>query len=129
MLRLRTTIFLQLNSNNVVYVPMSTCTLVVTAKYTFISRRKKLYSFSTVVELFSTCTLYYMGTKCWYSGSLLLLFTVHCRFNAYTYVHIKDAMSVSFRSVLFTSYILTIFKQWNLLSWIWVTTEYCYLFM
>jgi len=27
----------------------------------------------------------------------------------------KDAMPVSFRSELFTSYILTIFKQWNLL--------------
>jgi len=28
---------------------------------------------------------------------------------------IKDAMPVSFMSELFTSYILTIFKQWNLL--------------
>jgi len=27
---------------------------------------------------------------------------------------LKDAMPVSFRSELFTSYILTIFKQWNL---------------
>ena len=26
----------------------------------------------------------------------------------------KDAMPVSFRSELFTSYILTIFKRWNL---------------
>jgi len=28
---------------------------------------------------------------------------------------IKDAMPVSFRSELFTSYILTIFEQWNLI--------------
>ena len=31
------------------------------------------------------------------------------------YQGLKDAMSVSFRSELFTSYILTIFKQRNLL--------------
>jgi len=30
---------------------------------------------------------------------------------------IKDAMPVSFRSILFTSYILTIFKQRNLLPY------------
>jgi len=30
---------------------------------------------------------------------------------------LKDAMSVSFRSELFTSYILTMFKQWNLLKY------------
>jgi len=29
-------------------------------------------------------------------------------------MNIKDAMPVSFQSELFTSYILTIFKQWNL---------------
>jgi len=32
----------------------------------------------------------------------------------YSYIETKDAMSVSFRSELFTSYILTIVKQWNL---------------
>ena len=35
-------------------------------------------------------------------------------------------MPVSFRSELFTSYILTIFKQWNLLPLIWKTAKYSY---
>jgi len=36
-------------------------------------------------------------------------------FCSFTCVEFKDARYVSFRSDLFTSYILTLFKQWNLL--------------
>jgi len=39
---------------------------------------------------------------------------------------LKDAMPVSFRSKVFTSYILTIFKQWNLLPQLWETAKYSY---
>ena len=38
----------------------------------------------------------------------------------------KDAMPVSFRSELFTSYIFTIFKQRNLLPYIWKTAKYIF---
>ena len=39
---------------------------------------------------------------------------------------LKDAMSVSFRSELFTSYILTIFKQRNILPKISEAAKYSY---
>jgi len=38
-----------------------------------------------------------------------------CNYITCMFVKLKDAVSVSFRSELFTSYILTIFKQRNLL--------------
>jgi len=38
----------------------------------------------------------------------------------------KNDMPVSFKSELFTSYILTIFKQWNLLPKIWETAKYTF---
>jgi len=41
-------------------------------------------------------------------------------------VTVKDARSVSLRSELFTSYILTIFKQRNLLPLIRETAKYSY---
>ena len=40
--------------------------------------------------------------------------------------YFKDATSVSFRSELFTSYILILFKQENLLPSIWETAKYSY---
>jgi len=40
--------------------------------------------------------------------------------------NIQDAMPVSFKSKLFTSYILTIIKQWNILLQIWETAKYMY---
>ena len=44
----------------------------------------------------------------------------------FLYQTVKDARSVSFRSELFTSYILTIFKQRNLLPLIRETAKYSY---
>jgi len=38
----------------------------------------------------------------------------------------KGAMPVSFKSELFTSHFLTIFKQWNILPLLWGTAKYSY---
>jgi len=38
----------------------------------------------------------------------------------------SNAMPVFFRSELFTSYVLTIFKQWHILPSIWETAKYSY---
>jgi len=43
-------------------------------------------------------------------------FNLPCLVDHYTTTAFKDALSVSFRSILFTTYILTIFKQRNLLQ-------------
>ena len=48
----------------------------------------------------------------WQSSIQMLLANINIWQNG---INLKDAMPVSFRSELITSYIVTIFKQWNLL--------------
>ena len=49
-------------------------------------------------------------------GDRILVGTSVAVFRVDSWQWFKDAMPVSFRSILFTSYILTIFKQRNILS-------------
>jgi len=67
--------------------------------------------FSSVLEI-----LYFTDftavKKCEDDNVMALLFSTLKKLFS---IIIQDAMSVSFRSILFTSYILTIFKQRNLL--------------
>jgi len=53
-------------------------------------------------------------------------FAANCLMEKPTQWCVKDAISVSFRSDLFTTYILIIFKQRNLLPYIWETANYSY---